>query len=81
MRCWLGCDLSPKLQCDKGNKLLTLYLNSLTQHEHQGDYFACNAWLAPVNIRRRDSLLEELLVERLVKNVGVVIYSSFQSLS
>ena len=43
-----------------------------------GVYFACNVWLTPVNIRRRDSLLEELLVERLVKNVGVVIYTSFQ---
>ena len=46
-----------------------------------GIYFACNVWLAPANIRRRDSLLEELLVERLVKNVGVVMYSSFLKMS
>ena len=44
-------------------------------------YFACNVWLTPVNIQRRDSLLEELMIERLMKNVGVVIYTSFQSSS
>ena len=43
-----------------------------------GVCFACNAWLAPVNIRRRDSLLKELLVERLVKNVGVGLIAPFK---